>query len=121
MHSADAADFLNHLSPELIAFLREQVSTLVQWDIVRFFHDNPHMSETAAHIAEYMGRDEATVAPELHALAQTGVLQTHVVSDVVIYHLVDDPHIHALIADFIVACDDPAFRRQAVYHFITAS
>jgi hypothetical protein len=30
-----------------------------QWDLVRFFHENPYTTDTADNIARYLGRDLA--------------------------------------------------------------
>lgn len=106
------------IDPKLLEFLRSKVNSFVKWDLVRFFHDNPHAADTAENIARYMGRDLASIADELNGLVTSGVLTQVKVSDRIIYRLASDPSIRDLINAFVRACDDRAFRVKAINHVI---
>ena len=55
-------------------FLKHKVNSFIKWDLVRFFHDNPHTADTADNIAGYIGRDTKTVQRELDSLVEADVL-----------------------------------------------
>lgn len=116
------SDITSHLmddmEPGLLDFLREKVNSFVKWDLVRFFHDNPHAADTAESIARYTGRDVRTIEDELAGLVEASVLQQREVSGVKIYTLAQDPAMRALINRFVLACDDRQFRVKAIYHVI---
>jgi hypothetical protein len=99
-------------------FLRNKVNSFIKWDLVRFFHDNPHTADTAENIAQVVGRDVTTVRRELDGLAKTGVLRKEAVSSQRIYRLSDDDSTRELIRDFVDACHDREFRVKAINHVI---
>ena len=106
------------IDPTLLEFLRKKVNSFVKWDLVRFFHDNPHAADTAENIARYTGRDLRTISGELDELAETGVLEQSLVSGQIIYSLTSDQAMCELIDVFVRACDDRVFRVKAIYHVI---
>lgn len=109
---------MDDIDPELLRFLRDKVNSFIKWDLVRFFHDNPHAADTAENIARYTGRDVRTIADQLEGLVETGVLEQTEVSGLVIYTLASDPTMRGLIRDFVLACDNRQFRVKAIYHVI---
>lgn len=113
-----AARLMDDMDPKLLEFLRSKVNSFVKWDLVRFFHDNPHTTDTAENIARYAGRDPRTIESELIELAQSGVLEMQQVGDFKVYTLSSSPDMRALINQFIQACDDRQFRVKAIYHVI---
>jgi hypothetical protein len=113
-----ASRLMDDMDPTLLEFLRKKVNSFVKWDLVRFFHDNPHAADTAENIARYTGRDVRTIAGELTELAQVGVLEQSQVSSQVIYALASDPAMRDLVSNFVRACDDRVFRVKAIYHVI---
>lgn len=106
------------MNPKLLDFLREKVNTFTKWDLVRFFHDNPHAAEIAPSIAEYIGRDVTEVGRELVSLVDARVLQVKTMSGVQVYRLVDDAQTLQMIREFVAACDDPQFRVQVINEVI---
>lgn len=112
------SQLMDDMDPALLEFLRNKVNSFIKWDLVRFFHDNPHAADTAENIARYTGRDVRTIADELVGLVQANVLERHQVADQTIYTLVSDQAMHDLINSFVLACDDRAFRVKAIYHVI---
>lgn len=100
-------------------FLRNKVNSFIKWDLVRFFHDNPHTRDTADRIAEYTGRDRRTIERELEGLVESEVLSvTILASGVRVYQLTDDAAMVKLIGEFIDACHDREFRVKAIHHVI---
>jgi hypothetical protein len=112
------SQLMDDMEPGLLDFLREKVNSFVKWDLVRFFHDNPHAADTAESIARFTGRDVRTIEDELGGLVAANVLQQRDVSGVKIYTLVQDPAMRELINRFVLACDDRQFRVKAIYHVI---
>lgn len=116
-----AARLVDGMDPQLQAFLRTRVNTFMKWDLVRFFHENPHTLDTAEHIATYTGRDPVLVAPVLKELAAADVL--HMVrltgeDALIVFRLTSDPEMRDLIERFHRACEDRQFRVQAIYTII---
>jgi hypothetical protein len=103
---------------DLLRFLREQVNTFVKWDLINFFHHNPHAADTAENIARYIGRDVPNIADELVELAKKNVLKAREVSGKTIFSLAPDQATRNMIDRFVGACDDRMFRMQAIYRVI---
>lgn len=99
-------------------FLRNQVNSFIKWDLVRFFHHNPHTRDTAENIAQYMGRDARTVERELNELVSVHVLQADVITGTDVYCLSDDSEMRRIINAFMEACQDRDFRVKAISHVI---
>jgi hypothetical protein len=116
--SASSQTSSREIEPRLLAFLHETVDTFVKWDLIRFFHDNPHVMDTAENIARYTGRDVVTVEAELVGLSEKDVLRIKEVSGRYIFQLSADAEIRELINDFLLACDDRQFRVQAINEVI---
>ena len=106
------------MDPALLDFLRTKVTSFVKWDLVRFFHDNPHTTDTAENIARYAGRDAAQIRTGLAELAASGVLEENRLGDMLVYSLALDPVIRALLDRFAEASDDRQFRIKAIYYII---
>jgi hypothetical protein len=117
-HTDTTSRFMDDMDPTLLEFLRKKVNSFVKWDLVRFFHDNPHAADTADNIARYTGRDVRAITGELTELVQASVLEQNQVSGRVIYTLASDQAMRDLISAFVRACDDRVFRVKAIYHVI---
>jgi len=113
-----AASLMNDIDPRLLELIRTRINSFVKWDLVRFFHDNPHTADTADSIARYTGRDVRVVEPELLQLARDNVLDVEDLAGMRIYTLADDRDTRELIRAFVQACDDRQFRVKAIYHVI---
>lgn len=113
-----ASSLMDDMDPHLLDLIRTRINSFIKWDLVRFFHDNPHTTDTADSIARYTGRDVRIVEPELGQLANDGVLQVEDLSGLNVYTFTTDKEIRELIASFIRACDDRQFRVKAIYHVI---
>lgn len=113
-----AASLMDDMDPRLLELIQQRINSFIKWDLVRFFHDNPHTTDTADSIARYTGRDTRTVEPELTQLAEDGVLEMENLSGMQVFTLAHNPDMRDLIAQFIKACDDRQFRVKAIYHVI---
>ena len=109
---------MDDIDPVMLDFLHEKVNSFVKWDLVRFFHDNPHAADSADNIARYTGRDVRAIAGELVGLVEVGVLERNELSGQTIYMLTSEQAMRDLISDFVRACDDRMFRVKAIYHVI---
>ena len=113
-----ATRLMDDMDPRLLEFIQKKVNSFIKWDLVRFFHDNPHTTDTADSIARYTGRDTRTIEPELQQLVRAGVLQASALNELTVYTLATDAETSKLIDIFILACDDRQFRVKAIYHVI---
>jgi len=112
------AKLMNDMDPRLLDFVKVRVNTFIKWDLVRFFHENPHTADSVENIAKYAGRNPIAVKPELDELVEAGVMQKQTIGGIPVYRLVDDKEMRRLIGEFIAACEDRHFRVKAVYHII---
>jgi hypothetical protein len=106
------------MDPQLLDFLQTKVNSFVKWDLVRFFHDNPHTTDTADNIARYAGRTVETISAELAELAQDGVLEENRLGDMTVYSLAPNRQVRDLLEQFVRASDDRQFRVKVIYHII---
>ncbi len=106
------------MDPQLLKFLQTKVNSFVKWDLIRFFHDNPHTTDTADNIARYAGRSAETIRSELAELAQDGVLEENRLGDMIVYSLAPDRQTRELLDQFVKASNDRQFRVKAIYHII---
>jgi hypothetical protein len=109
---------MDDMDPVMLEFLHDKVNSFVKWDLVRFFHDNPHAADTADSIARYTGRDVRAITNDLSGLVDARVLEQNQLSGQTIYTLTTDQTMRKLINDFVRACDDRMFRVKAIYHVI---
>jgi len=113
-----AASLMDDMDPRLLELIQTRINSFIKWDLVRFFHENPHTTDTADSIARYTGRDVRTVEPELVQLARDGVLEMEDLSGLRVFTFASDEDMRELITNFIQACDDRQFRVKAIYHVI---
>ncbi len=112
------ARLMDDMDPVLLDFVKTKVNSFVKWDLVRFFHENPHTTDTVENIAKYAGRNVTAVEPELEELVESGIMQKSLLGDTAVFSLETDEVMHALVDKFILACEDRHFRVKAVYHII---
>ncbi len=115
------ARLMSDMDPQLLEFLRTKINSFVKWDLVRFFHENPHTADTVENIARYAGRSSEAVRTELRELAEDGVLEETQLGSMTIYSLTSDPQVRELLRRFAEASDDRQFRIKAIYHIVRGS
>src|SRR5260221_4409719 len=101
---------MDDIDPRFLELIHNKVNSFIKWDIVRFFHDNPHTTDTAEGIARYTGRDELIVEPELDQLAQAGVVGTNALCDMNVFTLNARTGKRKLIYSFLLAFHNPQIR-----------
>lgn len=111
---------MDEIEPQLLDFLQRYVRSFCQWDLIRFFNDNPHAADTAENIARYINRKPDTVERELAALIEAGLIQRHEHQGAAIFVLADDSMTRDLVNKFAAACTDRQFRVKAIHHVIHA-
>ena len=108
---------MGEMDPELLAFLRK-IDSFVKWDLISFFYDNPHTTDTAENVARYAGRNAETTKAELAELAKSGILVQNQLGDMTVYSLPNDPETKELIRQFVESLEDRQFRVKAIYQII---
>lgn len=108
----------NEVDDRLLRFVREQVDTFVKWDLVRFFHDNPHAANTAENIARFAARDPQTVEQELQELVASGVIEASMAGSTRLFRYTREQETRELVQAFVNACDDRDFRVRAINQVI---
>lgn len=106
------------MDPELLHFIRKYVDSFIKWDLLLFFHKNPHTIDTIENIARYAGRDPESVRLEILDLAERGILKETEMGDMKIYALNPSPEIQSQLQRFVEASEDQQFRIRATYHVI---
>jgi hypothetical protein len=114
----ESVQLMDDMDPRLLELLRTRINSFVKWDLVRFFHANPHTADTAEHLALLTERDMRVVEVGLRELAQAGVLAAETMADLPVYALTSDESMVALLDSFVRACDERQFRVKATYHII---
>ena len=114
----ETTSLMDDIDPRFLELIQNRLNSFIKWDLVVFFHRNPHTTDTADNIARYTGRDVRIVEPELIALAHDGVLEMEALGELRVFWLVNNPEVRVLVAQFIAACDDRQFRVKAIYHII---
>ena len=112
------ARLMDDMDPVMLDFVKTKVNSFIKWDLVRFFHENPHTADTVDNIAKYAGRNVTAVEPELEELVDNGIMQKTVLGDTPVFTLVTDESMREMVDKFIIACEDRHFRVKAVYHII---
>ena len=112
------AKLMDDMDARLLDFIKTKVNSFIKWDLVRFFYENPHTTDSVENIAKYAGRNAAAVESELEELVASGVMERELVEDIPVYSLASDEEMRQLVNEFILACEDRHFRVKAVYHII---
>src|SRR5512136_615633 len=113
-----ARRLMDDMDPEVLEFLKTTVNSFIKWDLVIFFFENPHTTDTIDNIARYIGRDAAVIKTDLEDLVKAGVLEQHTSGTLTVYLLTKDAQIREKIKHFVSASDDRQFRVKAIYHLI---
>ena len=137
-----ASRLMNDMDPALLDFVKTRVTSFIRWELLRFLHENPGTTDSAANIARYTGRSVDAIRPELERLVESGIMAkralgqtaraagdaTHVdatsaarcagAAPSEVYTFSPDAETRRLIEAFVTACQDRHFRIKAVYHII---
>src|SRR5260221_4260003 len=109
-----AAQLMEDMDPRFLELIRSRVNSFVKWDLVRFFHDNPHTTDTAENIARYTGRDIRIVQPELEGLVETHVIEATTLNEMIVYTYTRNREVRQFISDLLIACSDRQFLVNAL-------
>jgi hypothetical protein len=109
---------MDDMDPEVLEFLKTTVNSFIKWDLVIFFFENPHTTDTIDGIARYIGRDAGVIKSDLGDLVRSGVLDQHSTGNLTVYSLTKDARVREKIKHFVSASDDRQFRVKAIYHLI---
>jgi hypothetical protein len=109
---------MNDMDPQLLDLVKNKVNTFIKWDLVRFLRENPNTADTDENIAKYIGRNAATVEPEIRELVDSQIMEAKSVDGIPVYSLTQDAAIRELVDQFITACEDRHFRVKVIYHIV---
>ena len=109
---------MNDMDPPLLDLVKTKVNSFIKWDLVRFLRENPNTADTAENIAKYVGRNAATVEPELQELVDSDIMEVKSVDGMQVYSLITDDSTRELLDRFITACEDRHFRVKVIYHIV---
>ena len=109
---------MNDMDPPLLDLVKTKVNSFIKWDLVRFLRENPNTADTAENIAKYVGRNAATVEPELHELVECEIMDVKTVDGLPVYSLTTNASTRGLLDRFITACEDRHFRVKVIYHIV---
>ncbi|NIV36784.1 MAG: hypothetical protein GWN58_47325 [Anaerolineae bacterium] len=109
---------MNDMDPPLLDLVKTKVNSFIKWDLVRFLRENPNTADTAENIAKYVGRNAATVEPELRELVDSDIMEVKSVDGMQVYSLTTDDSTRELLDRFITACEDRHFRVKVIYHIV---
>ena len=109
---------MNDMDPPLLDLVKTKVNSFIKWDLVRFLRENPNTADTAENIAKYVGRNAATVEPELHELVDAEIMDVKTVDGLPVYSLTANASTRELLDRFITACEDRHFRVKVIYHIV---
>lgn len=109
---------MDDMDPEVLAFLKTTVNSFIKWDLVIFFFENPHTTDTVENIARYIGRDAQVIKPDLEDLVIANVIDQASDGDLTVYTLTKDARVREKIKHFVMASDDRQFRVKAIYHLV---
>ncbi|MDM8521391.1 hypothetical protein QUF64_15195 [Anaerolineales bacterium HSG6] len=112
------ARLMDEMDPELLQFIKTKVTSFIKWDLIKFFHQNPHTTDTVENIAKYTGRDEQAVQIELESLAQNGLMLKTTVGQTTVYTITSNIQLRESIKQFVTACEDRHFRVKVAYHIL---
>ena len=109
---------MNDMDPPLLDLVKTKVNSFIKWDLVRFLRENPNTADTAENIAKYVGRNAATVEPELRELVDCEIMEVKTVDGLPVYSLTTNASTRDLLDRFITACEDRHFRVKVIYHIV---
>ena len=109
---------MNDMDPQLLDLVKTKVNSFIKWDLVRFLRENPNTSDTADSIAKYIGRNAASIEPELRDLVEARIMELRSVEGMSVYSLTTDAAMRELIDRFIANCEDRHFRVKVIYHIV---
>jgi predicted transcriptional regulator of viral defense system len=103
---------------DLMTFVNQYVDSFIKWDLMRFFHENPHTIDAVDNIARYIGRDAEAVGKELAELAERGFLERVLMENLTVYTLTSDMGMQKKLARFMYASEDQELRSKIIFRLL---
>lgn len=105
-------------SPEVKKFIDEVIITFARWDLIKFFHLNPHTYDTLPNIAKDIGRDPDKIEQDIKALIELGYLHQKDEGKEVVYCFTEDEEKRNKVDNFINFCKTRDGRFKTVYRIL---
>jgi hypothetical protein len=118
MTTEDLNIHLTEDEEDVMAFINKYVDSFVKWDLMRFFHENPHTIDAVDNIARYIGRDAEAVGKELAELAERGFLEEVLMEKLTVYALTSDLDMQKKLARFMYASEDQELRSKIIFRLL---
>ena len=118
--SALMSDIMDEMKPDVLAFIKEHIVSFTRWDLIRLFHENPNIWDTAENLARYVGRRVEKVTEELGPMVAEGILSQSLQNDDVVYSLTQEADTLHIVGRLVEASQDRTFRMKLVYHILRA-
>jgi hypothetical protein len=120
LNGAWVPDIMDQMDAGVLDFIQRHVTTFTRWDMIRFFHENPHTQDTAENLARYVGRSPELIQQEVEEMVGQGILRAISRGLHTVYLLTDEKKTRQLIAALVEAARERTFRMKLVYHILRA-
>ncbi|MBI5032094.1 MAG: hypothetical protein HZB51_16305 [Chloroflexi bacterium] len=90
LHNTIGSTSSQEIDVELFAFIERYATSLIRWDLLLYFGQNPNRRDQAFEVAQRMGRKLITLQKELDDLVYLGVLRVDQKADTLFYSLAHD-------------------------------
>ena len=120
MDESSIPGLMADVNSDLFEFLRDNVNSFAQWDLIHFFHEHPNDAQTAEDVARYARQETEAMQAELSELAGRGILAQRQVGGSSAYSLTKDAATRDLIDRLVQASADQRFRVGVIYYLIRA-
>lgn len=106
---------LLHISQSVSDFVDTHLDSFLKWELIRFFHSNDHVADTASQIANQLKRNVQVVQSALQSLAQTGIVHRVHFEDIEIYTLTEDDKLRHILEQFMQTSQERHAYLQIMY------
>ena len=91
----------NEIDIELLAFIERYASSLIKWDLIVFFGENPYSRDTADNVARRIGRSLSITQRELNDLVILGLIERSHLNGEIVYQLAQENRLRRLTSRFV--------------------
>jgi hypothetical protein len=113
-----AGRLMGDMPPDLLRFIKDKVTSFIDFDLIRFFYESRSTHNTAENVAQSVGHNAEAIQTALITLVANGVLDVTLVDGVSVYSLAQNSEMRALLERFVPACEDAEFRTKVIFHII---
>ena len=97
-----------------VDFADQYIASFMQWDLINYFYQNPHVADTVTQVSSHMQRNLRVTRMELNTLTKSGLIHKIDFDDLIIYTLTENPDLRRELEMFMDACQDRTTYLQVV-------